>query len=87
MRLPSGDQANRSVLRDYASPFNETLRHLPLPDFWSLAESAGAAALNFEATRQAAAVAYNDDFLWLAVASLLCLPVLALIRMPARGQA
>ena len=80
-------QANRSVLRDYASPFNETLRHLPLPDFWSLAESAGAAALNLEATRQAAAVAYNDDFLWLAVASLLCLPVLALIRMPAHGQA
>lgn len=80
-------QANRSVLRDYASPFNETLRHLPLPDLWSLADPVGAAALNLEATRQAAAVAYADDFLWLAVAGLLCLPILALIRMPARGEA
>ena len=76
-------QANRSVLRDYASPFNETLRHLPLPEFWSMADVAGMAALNLEATRQAAAVAYNDDFLWLAVVSLMCIPILFLVRMPA----
>ena len=80
-------QANRSVLRDYASPFNESLRHLPLPDFWSMADVAGAAALNLEATRQAAAVAYNDDFMWLAVASLVCIPILALTRMPKSDQA
>jgi DHA2 family multidrug resistance protein len=80
-------QANRSVLRDYASPFNETLRHLPLPEFWSMADVAGAAALTLEATRQAAAVAYNDDFLWLAIASLVCIPIIALSRMPKSGQA
>ena len=80
-------QANRSVLRDYASPFNETLRHLPLPEIWSMADAAGAAALNLEATRQAAAVAYNDDFLWLAIASLVCIPIIALSRMPKSGRA
>jgi len=79
-------QANRSVLRDYASPFNETLRHFPLPDLWNFAETAGLAALNAEATRQAASVAYNDDFLWLAVVSLLCIPILCFVRMPSERE-
>ena len=79
-------QANRNVLRDYVSPLNETLRHVNLPDLWNFTESVGAAALEFELKRQAAAVAYNDDFLWLGVASLALLPMLAFMRMPARGN-
>tara|TARA_B100000029_G_scaffold333280_1_gene325492 strand:+ start:168 stop:791 length:624 start_codon:yes stop_codon:yes gene_type:complete len=79
-------QANRNVLRDYVSPLNETLRHVYLPNLWNFSESVGAAALEFELSRQAAAVAYNDDFLWLGVASLALLPMLAFMRMPARGN-
>jgi len=79
-------QANRNVLRDYVSPLNETLRHVYLPNLWNFSESVGAAALEFELKRQAAAVAYNDDFLWLGVASLALLPMLAFMRMPARGN-
>ena len=75
-------QANHAVLGEYASPFNEALRHLPLPDAWSFVETAGVAALNAEATRQAAAIAYNGDFGWLAMASLVCIPLLIFVRMP-----
>ena len=52
-----------------------------------MADVAGAAALNLEATRQAAAVAYNDDFLWLAITSLVCIPIISLTRMPKSGHA
>lgn len=78
-------QANRAVLREIASPFNETLRHLPLPQAWSLGDVAGLSALNREATRQAAVLAYNDDFIWLALASLVCLIPLMFVRMPPRS--
>ena len=75
-------QANRAILSEHASPFNETLRHLPLPEAWSIAETAGVAALNAEATQQAAAIAYNGDFGWLVIASLVCIPLLIFVRMP-----
>ena len=75
-------QANHAMLGEHASPFNEALRHLPLPEAWSFVETTGVAALNAEATRQAAAIAYNGDFGWLAIASLMCMPLLMFVRMP-----
>ena len=75
-------QANHALLSEHASPFNEALRHLPLPETWSFAETTGVAALNAEATQQAAAIAYNGDFGWLAMASLMCIPLLFFVRMP-----
>ena len=65
-------QANHAVLGEPRIAFNEALRHLPLPEAWSFVETTGVAALNAEATRQAAAIAYNGDFGWLAMASLVC---------------
>ena len=79
-------QANHAVLGEYASPFNEALRHLPLPEAWSFVETTGVAALNAEATRQAAAIAYNGDFGWLAMASLVCIPLLIFVRMPSGNR-
>ena len=79
-------QANHAVLGEYASPFNEALRHLPLPEAWNFAETTGVAALNAEATRQAAAIAYNGDFGWLAMAGIVCIPLLMFVRMPSGNR-
>jgi len=79
-------QANHAMLSEHASPFNETLRHLPLPEAWRLVETTGVAALNAEATQQAAAIAYNGDFGWLAMASLMCIPLLMFVRMPSGNR-
>ena len=75
-------QANRAVISEHASPFDETLRHLPLPEAWSFVETTGVAALNAEVTQQAAAIAYGGDFGWLAIAALVCIPLLFFVRMP-----
>ena len=51
--------------------------HLPLPT--------GFAALNDEVTRQAAMIAYVDDFLFMLVLTLLVIPLLLLLRPPRRN--
>ena len=80
-------QTSRAVLSENATPFNETLRHLSLPDAWSLTDLAGLASLSLEASRQASVVAYNNDFIWLAFTSLVCFVPLFFVRMPARSEA
>tara|TARA_Y100001960_G_scaffold320595_1_gene393754 strand:+ start:584 stop:2005 length:1422 start_codon:yes stop_codon:yes gene_type:complete len=80
-------QSSRSVLAENASPFNETLRHFPLPDAWSMTDMTGLASLSLEASRQASVIAYNNDFIWLVFASLVCLVPLLFVRMPARIEA
>jgi DHA2 family multidrug resistance protein len=79
-------QSSQAILSEHASAFNETLRHVPLPESWSISDVAGLTALNAEATRQAAAVAYSNDFIWLAFASLVCVVPLFFVRMPAEGE-
>jgi DHA2 family multidrug resistance protein len=77
-------QANRAILNEHVSPFNEVLRHRPLPKAWSIIDPSGLAALNAETTRQAAVMAYGDDFRWLAVAILALIPLVLLVRLPPR---
>jgi DHA2 family multidrug resistance protein len=77
-------QANHAILSEHVSPFNEALRHRPLPEAWSIIDPSGLAALNVETTRQAAAMAYGDDFRWLAVAILALIPLVLLLRLPPR---
>ena len=49
---------------------------------WNLTMTPGVAALNAEVTRQAAIIAYVDDFKLLFVVSLAMLPLLLLMRSP-----
>ena len=51
---------------------------------FSLTDPSGIAALNHEVTRQAAMVAYNDDFALMLGVILASLPLLLLIRGPRR---
>jgi DHA2 family multidrug resistance protein len=47
---------------------------------WNLGTTAGLAALNQEITRQAAMIAYLDDFKLMMLATLLALPLLLLLK-------
>jgi DHA2 family multidrug resistance protein len=55
-----------------------------LPSVLSPDSVQGAVALNAEITRQATMVAYVDDFRLMVFITLLCLPLVLLLRQPRR---
>lgn len=75
-------QASRSVLRDNINPFSDAFRHGLVPDAWSATNPAGLSALNRVMTREAELIAYVSDFRVLAVAILVCLPVVFIMNNP-----
>ncbi len=82
--LTRNTQVNHAVLAEQVSPYNP-LMHAPwLPDAWSTATAAGLAALNAELTRQAAAIAYLDDFVLMMFVTLAAVPLVLLLRPPRR---
>jgi hypothetical protein len=50
----------------------------------TLTDPSGIAALNHEVTRQAAMIAYNDDFAIMLIVIFASLPLLLLVRAPRR---
>lgn len=85
--LARNTQANHARLSEHASPFNDLIAHVPLPEAWNLAETAGLAALNAEITRQASMLAYIADFQLLTAVLVFCLPLTLLMRNPRRIEA
>jgi len=73
-----------SRLMEGLTPDNPAARILPAP--FSLTNSAGIAALNAEATRQSAMVAYIDDFHLMLIVAILLSPLLFLMKRPVRTQ-
>jgi DHA2 family multidrug resistance protein len=77
-------QVNHASIAAGLSPFDGALQAPLLPSLWNWHVTAGALALNHEITRQAAAIAYLDDFklmMWLTLAAA---PLLLLLRTPGR---
>jgi DHA2 family multidrug resistance protein len=58
-----------------------------LPQHWSLDTTAGLATLNGEVTRQAATIAYLNDFQFMMWVTLAAVPLLVFLRRPARQAA
>jgi MFS transporter, DHA2 family, multidrug resistance protein len=87
--LVENTQVVHSRLVEQLRPDNPLARvpHMAAP--FSLTDPSGLAALNAEATRQAAMVAYIDDFMLMMIIVVIGLPLLLLLRRPARaaGQA
>jgi MFS transporter, DHA2 family, multidrug resistance protein len=85
--LAQNTQVVHSRLVEQLRPDNPLARapHLAAP--YSLTTPAGMAALNAEATRQAAMVAYLDDFQLMMIIAIITLPLLLLLRRPAAGRA
>jgi DHA2 family multidrug resistance protein len=71
-----------------AAHINNANPALANPDsVYNLASPAGAAMLNFEITRQASMIAYVDDFWLMMILTAAVIPMLILIRPPARAAA
>ena len=85
--LARNTQITHATLADMVTPFN-SMMHAPfLPDAWSLATTAGLAALNAQLTRAAQTIAYLDDFRLMMWVMLLAAPMLLLFRRRAHATA
>jgi DHA2 family multidrug resistance protein len=80
--LDQNTQTVHSRLMERLRPDNPIAQGAPLTQHFSLTTPAGVAALNAEATRQAAMVAYLDDFLLMMILIVASLPLILLLRKP-----
>ncbi|MFO1080734.1 MAG: DHA2 family efflux MFS transporter permease subunit [Reyranellaceae bacterium] len=78
--LTRNTQLVHAELAGRVTPFNDALAALGAGALWSPASVAGRAALNAEVTRQAAIVAYADDFKLMMIVALLALPLVFLLK-------
>jgi MFS transporter, DHA2 family, multidrug resistance protein len=79
--LAANTQVAHAGLAAHITPY----LHLPAAlRHWNLHSVPGVAALNLEVTRQAAMIAYVDDFLLMMVVTLAAVPLVALMRNPRR---
>ena len=83
--LASQTQVVHSRLVEHLRPDNPLAQFPYLPAPFSLVTPEGMMALNAEVTRQAAMVAYLQDFQLMMLAALLVLPLLFLLRDPRRS--
>jgi DHA2 family multidrug resistance protein len=77
-------QVNHAEIASHVSPFNLAMRMPDVVLHWDWQTTAGLAALNEEIRRQAAMIAYVDDFKLMMIVTLAAIPLLLLVRSPAR---
>jgi DHA2 family multidrug resistance protein len=85
--LSQNTQISHADLASNVTPFNEVFRLPGVPALWNLANPAGLAAFDMEVNRQAAMIAYVDDFRLMMLITLLAVPLLALMRVNRRAAA
>jgi len=83
--LARNTQINHENLAAAAQPFNKALQWLGSGALWDLGSQTGLLALNSEVTRQAATIAYLDDFLLMAVITVAAAPLVLLLKTPDRA--
>jgi DHA2 family multidrug resistance protein len=80
-RLAENIQANHAVFSQYINPFNLPLRQAVETGALDLGTSHGLAAINAEVTRQAATLAYLQDFRFMMWITLAALPLVLLLKV------
>jgi DHA2 family multidrug resistance protein len=80
-------QSSHAALSELIDPFRTAFRAPGMPEVWSSTSGTGLFALNAEVSRQALTIAYINDFRFMMYLSLLALPLLLLLRKPARASA
>src|SRR5258707_11216565 len=85
--LAENTQIVHSRLVEHLRPDNPLARMPHLAPPFSLTDPSGIAALNAEATRQAAMVAYIDNFKLMMILVILASPLILLLRTPRRPRA
>ena len=79
-------QVNHAEIAGMVSLYSPMTGAADYPDMWSLAEPAGRAALNTEVSRQAATIAYLNDFKLMTIVSILAIPLPLLFRKQVLGK-
>ena len=82
--LAQSTQILHAAIGANVSSFNRNLQMSGAYLWWGISNPQGIAALNAEVTRQAAMIAYLDDFKLLFIVSLLMIPLLLMMRGPPR---
>lgn len=83
-KLAQNTQANHAAFADYITPFSLPLRQAVEAGVYQLESSQGLTAINNEGTRQAATLAYLQDFRLMMWVTLLAVPLIMLLRHPRR---
>ncbi|MHB0974304.1 MAG: DHA2 family efflux MFS transporter permease subunit [Thiobacillus sp.] len=83
--LSQHTQTNHAALADYLTPFNLALRQAAEAGAYNLTTPQGLTALNNEITRQAASLAYLQDFRLMMWITLATIPLILLLRGPAKA--
>jgi DHA2 family multidrug resistance protein len=78
-------QASHAQIGAGLTPFREMAPTPWLPQLWDWSTTAGAAALDAEVTRQAVMIAYLNDFRLMMYLTLAAVPLILLLRGPARA--
>ncbi len=73
-------QLVHAELAGHVTPFNDALHQGGPSLFWNMATTVGRAALNAEVTKQAAIVAYANDFKLMMLVALAALPLIFLLK-------
>lgn len=73
---------NRASLIEHINPYNPALGVPQIAEFWDRNQAAGLAALDAEITRQAAMIAYINDFYLVILVAIASMPLLLLLRPP-----
>jgi DHA2 family multidrug resistance protein len=85
--LSQRTQANHAALADYINPFSFALKQAAGAGAIDLSSAQGLAMLDAQVSRQAATLAYLQDFrlmMWIALAAI---PLILLLRAPAKKAA
>ena len=82
--LTQNTQINHANLAEHVTRFNPLLQFPQITRFWDIRTVAGLAALDQEVTRQAAMIAYLNDFKLMMIVTLTAIPLLLLVRKPTR---
>ena len=85
--LSSRTQANHAALANFITPDNLALRHAAEAGAVALGSPAGLAAVNGAVTRQAATLAFLQDFRLMMFVTLAALPLVLLLRKPSTAPA
>lgn len=85
--LAQRTQANHAAFADYINPFNLALRQAVEAGAYNLTTPQGLAAINGDVTRQAAMLAYLQDFRLMMWITLIAIPLVVLLRAPVKQAA
>lgn len=86
-QLATNMQHEHAVLTEHITEFNPLLQHTVMAQVWDSATPQGLALLESEVARQAAQLAYIDDFQLIMVMALLAIPSALLLRSPVKAKA